>query len=82
MLINFNQLFAVKADVAIARVPLLIPNVLWCRRGTRLRGAQLGLVDLVALAGKKVQIREADGIIILENWFPGQRPGGGSRSSI
>lgn len=70
MLIDFDQLFTVKADVAIAKVPLLIPNVLWCRPGTRLRGVQLGPVDLVALAGKKVQIREADGVIILENWSP------------
>ena len=70
MLINFNKLFAIKADVAIAKVPLLIPNVLWCRRGTRLRNVQIGPVDLVALAGKKVQVREADGVVILEDCFP------------
>jgi hypothetical protein len=71
MLINFNQLFAVQADVAIAKVPLLIPNLLWCGRGTRLKGVQIGPVDLVALEGKTVQVREADGgTIVLENWFP------------
>lgn len=70
MLINFNQLFAVKADTAIAKVPVLIPNLLWCRRGTRLRGVQIGPVDLVALAGKTVQVREADGTMVLENWSP------------
>ena len=80
MLINFDRLFAVKADVAIAKVPLLIPNLLWCRRGTRLRGVQIGPVDLVALAGKKVEVREADGILIVENWFPNRRPGHTSRS--
>lgn len=70
MLINFNQLFAVKADVAIAKVSVLVPNLMWCGRGTRLKGAQIGQVDLVALEGKTVQVREVNGTIILENWFP------------
>ena len=75
MLINFNQLFAVKGNVAIAKVSLLIPNLLWCRRGTRLRGVQIGPVDLVTLAGKKVQVRKADGMLILENCFPSRLSG-------
>ena len=70
MLIDFNQLFTVQADVAIAKVPLLIPKLLWCRQGTRLRGVQVGRVDLVTLTGKIVEVREANGILILKNWFP------------
>lgn len=70
MLINFNQLFAVEADVSIAKVPVLVPNLMWCGPGTRLKGVQIGQVDLVSLAGKTVQVREADGTMILENWFP------------
>lgn len=76
MLIDFNQLFAVHADVAIAKVPLLIPKLLWCRRGTRLRGVQIGSVDLVALTGKTVEVREANGTMILKNWFPRLPEGG------
>lgn len=77
MLINFNQLFVVKADVAIAKVPLLIPNLLWCRRGTRLKGIQIGPINLVALAGRTVQVRKANGILVLENWFPSVLSGEG-----
>ena len=70
MLIKFNKLFTVKGNVATAKVPLLIPNLLWCRRGTRLRDVQIGLVDLVALKGKEVQVRRVNGTLILENCFP------------
>ena len=70
MLVDFNQLFAVQADVAIAKVPLLIPKLLWCRRGTRLQGVRIGRVDLVTLTGKTVEVREANGTIVLTNWFP------------
>ncbi len=70
MRIDFDQLFAVKGAVATAKVPVLIPDLLWCRRGTRLKNVQIGAVSLVALVGHQVEVQEADGFLIIENFFP------------